>query len=214
MVLSEQVIGNILELNIPVLIGSTVSTSEPVKCVRCGDSIPPGQVNTIVIPSDLDSNAPKAYIGWPICSACYDYLLKRTTLLEAPTPEHPHDHFYWLDFLKVTLGVCVSEDHSDYDGADPNDLPSCPVCGSLVNPELGHLVLGISYKGLPRHNFGAGESTWTMIHWDCAKKFLEIDAKISFEYLNFFVDSMKREYSSSKESSDTTPKTDTDGVPK
>lgn len=203
---------NILELNIPVLIG-TAQTSEPFKCPHCGESISPGQVNTITVPSGLGPNA-KGYMGWPICSACYDYLLKRATRLEAPTPERPNYHFYQLDFLKVTLGVCLSYDHSDYDGTDPNSLPLCPICRSSVNPELGHLVLGVSYKGLPERNFGVGEGAWTMIHWDCAKKLLEDDTKMSFEYLDLFARVLDRGYNSSKKSSDTTPKTDTDGVPK
>jgi hypothetical protein len=201
MVLSEQVIGNILELNIPVLIGSTASTSEPVKCVRCGDSIPPGQVNAIAITSDLDPSTRKGYIGWPVCDNCHDDLIKRAISLKVSTPEYPHHHFQWLEFLRVTLGVCLTKDHSTYDGVDPDKLPSCPICNSPVEFELGHLVLGISYKGLPGRNFGVGESAWTMMHWDCSKKLLEINAKISLEYLKFFNEAMKREYSSSSSKS-------------
>lgn len=204
---------NILELNIPVLIGSTAQTSEPSKCSHCGESIPPGQVNTIAVPSDLGPNA-KGYMGWPVCSTCYDYLLKRATRLETPTPEHPDYHLYQLDFLKVTLGVCLTKDHSNYDGADPNDLPLCPVCNSTVEFKLWHLVLGISYKGLPGHNFGAKESAWAMIHWDCSIELITAEAKMSFEYLTLFARALDRGYNSSKKSSDTTPKTDTDGVPK
>lgn len=192
---------NILELHIPVLIGSTVQTSKPLKCIRCGDSIPPGQVNTIAIPSDLDPGTRKGYIGWPVCDDCHDGLSKRAISLKVSTPEYPHHYFKWLDFLTVTLGVCLTKDHSNYDGADPNDLPLCPICNSTVEFKLWHLVLGISYKGLPERNFGVGESAWTMIHWDCSKKLLEINARISLEYLKFFNEAMKKEYSSSSSKS-------------
>ena len=77
---------NILELHIPVLIGSTVQTSKPLKCIRCGDSIPPGQVNTIAIPSDLDPGTRKGYIGWPVCDDCHDGLSKRAISLKVSTP--------------------------------------------------------------------------------------------------------------------------------
>lgn len=205
---------NILELNIPVLIGSTVQTSNPLKCIRCGDSIPSGQVNTIAIALDLDPSTRKGYIGWPVCDNCHDNLVKRAISIKVSTPEHPGVYFQWLEFLRVTLGVCLSEDHSTYDGVDSDKLPSCPICDSPVNPELGHLVLGVSYKGLPGRNFGVGEAAWTMMHWDCATELLKADAKMSFDHLDLFAKAIDREYKSSKESSDTTPKTDTDGVPK
>lgn len=206
---------NIMELNIPVLLAVFPPTDQPLKCIRCGVLLPLQQAHySIIIPVDLDPTTSKSYKGWAICDGCYAELIQTSITLNVSTPEHPGVYFQWLEFLRVTLGVCLSEDHSTYDGVDSDKLPSCPICDSPVNPELGHLVLGVSYKGLPGRNFGVGEAAWTMMHWDCATELLKADAKMSFDHLDLFAKAIDREYKSSKESSDTTSKTDTDGVPK
>ena len=206
---------NILELNIPVLLAVFPVTNQSLKCIRCGVSLPSEQAHySIVIPVDLDPTTSKSYVGWAICEKCSAELMQTSISLDVSTPEHPEVIFKWIDFLTVTLGVCLSEDHSIYDGVAPDKLPPCPICDSPVNPEVGHLVLGISYEGLPGRNFGAKESAWAMIHWDCSIELITAEAKMSFEYLDLFAKAIDREYKSSKESSDTTSKTDTDGVPK
>lgn len=172
-------IQNILELNIPVLLAESKATKRRLHCIRCADPLPVGKPRKlIVIPSDLYSISKGTYAKWALCEKCSAKLALEATVLDISTPRNPGLYIEWVDFLRATLGVCLNKGH-----AKSSDLLDCPMCGSVVKADLGHLVLGISYKGLPRHNFGVGEYAWSVIHWSCAETLLKTDSRVSLQYL-------------------------------
>ena len=118
MVLPNETINNnnnILELNIPVLLGSVGPSDKSLSCLSCGDSLPSGQsYNSINIPANLSPTASKVYAGWAICGNCYNELLAASIHLYVLAPGQPEAYFDWLDFLKVTLGVCLNQNHSAF----------------------------------------------------------------------------------------------------